>query len=269
MNGVNSIIFQPIAIHQPYLLSLLPEVILGYKMNRFLSSAEIEQKYINAMAQSSAHNSNKNQSPVVLNIHGPIIKYSNWNYTGTQFYKKLIQQLDANAGVSHIILNIDSGGGMVSGTKEFCQTIRQCSTPTVAFTNGMACSAAQMIFSAADVGVASPYADLLGSVGVLISYQDFNAMFEKFGAKIYEAYAPESTEKNKMFRDWKAGNEKSIQENLSQHAQNFIATMKQYRGDKLKDDGSVFKGKTYTPAEALEIGLIDHIMTFEELINTL
>ncbi|MCK0203692.1 hypothetical protein MWN41_11770, partial [Ornithobacterium rhinotracheale] len=62
---------------------------------------------------------------------------------------------------------------------------------------------------------------------------------------------------------------KFILEDLRKHADNFIHSMKEYRGDKLKDDGLIFKGKTYSPEEAVAVGLADKMMTLEELINNL
>ena len=43
--------------------------------------------------------------------------------------------------------------------------------------------------------------------------------------------------------------------------------MKANFGEKLKDDGHVFKGKTYTPQQAKEIGLIDELGTLEDALS--
>lgn len=269
MKGINSFLFQPISIQMPYLQSVISDVILGYKTGSLESNEMIDAMFINDLENqaSQARKSGANTYPIIVPVKGPILKHSNFNYVGTQTLSRVIKSIDSNSEVSHIILDIDSGGGMVSGTTEFSEAIRACNKPTIAFTNGYACSAAQQIFSAADIGVSSPYADLLGSIGTLISYQDFSMMFEKWGAKLYEAYAPQSTQKNKSFRDWKLGDAKAIEQELEVHASEFISIMKKYRGDKIKDDGAIFKGKTYKPEEAKEVGLVDEIMTMEELLK--
>ncbi|MGQ1944435.1 S49 family peptidase [Ornithobacterium rhinotracheale] len=266
----NNLLFQPLSMHKPFFLSTFSKWMLALEKKDLPISNWDELYYVEKINKQDT-GSAKSPKPIIMDVMGPITKYSDWwlETIGTQFLGHVIRALDESPAVSHIILNIDSGGGMVSGTKEFCEKIRSCSKPTIAFTNGYACSAAQQIFSAANLGVVSPYADLMGSIGTMISYQDFAALYEKMGAKIYEAYAPQSTEKNKEFREWEKGNEKFILEDLRKHTDNFINSMKEYRGDKLKDDGLIFKGKTYRPEEAVEVGLADEMMTLEELINKL
>ena len=92
-------------------------------------------------------------------------------------------------------------------------------------------------------------------------------MFEQWGAKIYELYAPQSTEKNQEFRELMKGNEALYTERLQYLAADFIDRMKANFGEKLKDDGHVFKGKTYTPQQAKEIGLIDELGTLEDALS--
>lgn len=261
---------QPLAVYPPYYESFMADISLQLNQN---TAAEISpEKAFRQSIQLQAQRHQEagaEQFPVILDIIGMIQKYSGWFSIGTVSYANIIRYLDAHPKVSHIVLNIDSGGGMVNGTTALCETIRQCQTPVISFTDGYACSAAQQILSAAHLSVAAPYASLLGSIGTYISFLDFDGAYEKLGAKRYELYAPESTEKNKEFRSWKEGNSQQMQAYLSHLAQEFISVMKQYRGEKLQDDGLVFKGKTYTPTQAKEIGLVDEILTLDEVLNNL
>ncbi len=263
----NSIIGQPIAIDRDFLYSLIPTVLLGFKTQDFKSSKEIDFEYmqgIELQAQQAAINAD-GKFPVVISIRGPIVKYSTWYYVGTQTICQIVKSLQNDERVSGFIFNIDSGGGMVSGTGELCSVIKNCELPTLAYTNGYMCSAAYEISSACDARMAHPNADLIGSIGTMLSFQDFSALFEKYGAKIYEVYAPQSTEKNKEFRELLKGNEEAYKKRLEELTEEFIATVKENVSG-LKDDGKVFKGKTYTPQQALKIGLINEIGTFEEAI---
>lgn len=268
MHGQNFLFNQPLAIDKSFLLSLLPTLILGYQQKDFLSEETIlekaEQKI--SLQASIAQSSGANTFPVVVDISGPIVKYSSWYYLGTQDIISIIKRLDKNSQVSGILFNIDSGGGMVSGTSELTETIKSLSKPSIAFTNGYMCSAALDIGSGAAYRMASPHADLIGSIGTMMSYQDFSAMFEKWGATIYELYAPQSTEKNKEFRDLLAGNKESYEERLRELTTDFIARMQENMSETLKDDGHVFKGKTYNPKKALEVGLINEIGTLEDAL---
>lgn len=265
----NILLNQPLSVEKGYLNSLILSFAMGLKTNNFKSAEEIDFEMIEGvkLQQESAQAQGVSSFPVVLNIIGPIVKYSSWYYWGTQSILKLVQRLQNDESVSAIIFNIDSGGGMVSGTAELCNVIKNCTVPTVAFTNGYMCSAAYDIAAACDKRVAHPNADLIGSIGTMLSYQDFSAMFEKWGAKIYEMYAPQSSEKNAEFRALMQGDEKLYQERLAYLAQDFIDRVSANVGEKLLDDGKVFKGKTYTPGGALAIGLVDELATLNEVIN--
>ncbi len=261
----NPIFNQPLAIDKDYLQSLIVDVLIGMKTNKMLSAEEIDEKVraeLDIQAK-SADAQGADTFPVVLNIIGPIIKYSSWYYWGTQSIIRTIQRLQNDDRISGIVFNIDSGGGMVSGTAELCDVIKKCTVPTVSFTNGYMCSAAYDIAAACNKRIAHPNADLIGSIGTMLSFQDYSAMFEKWGAKIYEIYAPQSSEKNAEWRALMADDEKPYTERLKYLAQDFIDRVSKNLGDKLSDDGHVFKGKTYTPKEALKIGLVDELGTLK------
>lgn len=261
----NPVFNQPLAIDKSYLQSLIVDVFVGLKTKKILSPEEIDKKAIEHLdAQAASANSQSADTfPAVINIIGPIVKYSSWYYWGTQSIIRTVQRLQNDERITGIIFNIDSGGGMVSGTAEFSNVIKNCNLPTIAFTNGYMCSAAYDIAAACDKRIAHPNADLIGSIGTMLSYQDYSAMFEKWGAKIYEIYAPQSTEKNAEWRALMAGDEKPYTERLKYLAQDFIDRVDSNLGDTLKDDGHVFKGKTYTPEGALKIGLVDELGTIE------
>lgn len=242
---------------------------MGFQQKDFLSSEKIVQKAQDkiAMQANLAKDAGADVFPVVLDISGPIMKYSSWYYLGTQDVISILRRLDRNSSVSGIVLNIDSGGGMVSGTAELTATIKNLQKPTIAFTNGYMCSAALDIASGANMRMASPHADLIGSIGTMLSYQDYSKMFEKWGATIYEIYAPQSTEKNKDFRELSKGNEKLYEERLKELADDFISRMQENMSETIKDDGLIFKGKTYNPQKALEVGLINEIGTLEDALS--
>lgn len=269
MHGQNFLLNQPLAIDKSYLMSLVPNFILGYKQNSFLSAEKIDEKFLSKINSqyTAATNSGANKYPVVIEIIGPIVKYSDWYYTGTQTILNVLKSIEANENVSGVIFKIDSGGGMAWGTPELANYIFNMEKMTIGYTNGLACSAALWIMAACKLRIASPYANWIGSIGTFISYQDFSALFEKYGAKIYEIYAPESTEKNMDFRELMKGNEKPYEASLKVTNDLFISNIKTFYGESLQDDTHVFKGKVYTPSEAKKIGLIDEIGTFEDAIS--
>lgn len=258
-----------IAIDKVFLTSILPEIIQGVRLNSFVSSEKLEADFQRDLEFQAESFSEENEAfPVVIKIHGAIVKKTNWNYIGTQTLIGWVKQLDQHANVSAIVFDIDSGGGMVSGTAELAHVIRNCQKPTVAYTNGYMCSAAYHIASACNKVIANEFADCIGSIGTMLHFQDFTKMFEKWGAKIYEIYAEQSSEKNKIWRDLQNDNDSTAKEHLNELADDFINSVKANR-PQIKDDKKVFKGAVYRPKQALEVGLIDQIMTLEEVLNQL
>lgn len=265
MHGQNFLFNQPLCIDRDYLLSLVFNLSQNVQHKNFLSRDKIEEKlYANIDAQiSSAQISGANKYPIIIDLIGPIIKYSDWWYYGTQTILNILKRAESNDNISGVILNIDTGGGMLSGTPELADFIFNMEKPTVGYTGGYACSAGNWLFGATKIRIANPFADKIGSIGVFLSYQDFSALFEKYGAIIHEVYAPQSTEKNESYRELLKGNKSLYEKELKQSADLFISEMKRFYGDTLKDDDHVFKGKTYTPKEALKVGLVDELGTIE------
>ena len=252
-----------------YFMSLLPSVIMGYQNKSFLSAGKLEQLFTAGIKDQmdSFAETGANKYPVVFNIIGPIIKYSDWNYIGTQSMMRILSYIDRDPNVSGVVFNIDSGGGMVAGTAEFADFIKNMEKDTISWTNDYQCSAAEWIASACDYKMAGPHASDIGSIGTYMGFQDFEAMFEKWGARLIEVYAPQSTEKNFDFRELMGGNEEPYKARLAAITDKFINTIKTNYGSALTDDGHVFKGATYNSEDALKIGLIQEIGSLNEALS--
>ena len=254
-----------LSIDKNYLLSLLPGLAMGFRCG-WTGAEELDARYSQRVDQGNA-SVLSGGGVYVLPIKGAIVKHTSYNYIGTQRYIAYLRELDRDERVSSIVLDIDSGGGMVSGTAELAHAISAIEKPIVAYTNGMLCSAAYWIASSCDAIVSSPFADAIGSIGTLLQYEDYRGILEKWGARLYEVYAPQSSLKNKPWRELAAGKAEGVEQRLEAITDRFVAHVKGRR-PQLKDDGAVFKGQSYTPEEALAIGLVDQLMSLEELLNS-
>jgi len=72
----------------------------------------------------------------------------------------------ANANITSVTFAVDSPGGIVSGVREVMQAIRDIGKPTTARIDGLCCSAAYWMASAADTMVAT-VTSTVGSLGVM------------------------------------------------------------------------------------------------------
>jgi signal peptide peptidase SppA len=211
----------------------------------------------------------------VIPISGPILKNDvACGPVGSSTIASWIKQADNAANIKAIILKIDSPGGMVDGTQTLADAIRSSNKKVVSFIDdGMAASAAYWFASECDEIIASHATDSIGSIGVFVQIADILKFYEeRMGLKIHTIYASQSSEKNGEVRALlEKGDEKPIRmELLDPLAATFIKSVKQARAGKLNlSAGDPFKGKLYMAEEALSIGLIDRIATFEEVVENI
>lgn len=203
----------------------------------------------------------------VIPIKGGIYKYSQFcGPTGTQAIGRQIQAYDRDTNCIGIVLDIDSGGGQVSGTAELYDIIRASSTHIETYTDGNLCSAAYYIASGTKKITANKRADKIGSIGVMTYFIDLEGYYKSIGANVIEEYATKSTNKNKAIRELQNGNpELWIKEELDPIAEEFITDVKAQRKE-IKEE--VFTGSTYSPSNAQSMGLIDNLGTLKEVVNS-
>ncbi|WP_300685504.1 S49 family peptidase [Chryseobacterium sp.] len=270
MQGINNFFNEPIMIEHSFMINVLSQLALSFKNGSFQNQDRINENYFNKINTqlSSFTDAGVNRFPVVVDIIGPIIKYSDWYYTGTQTILQVMKELENDDRVSGVLLNLDSGGGMGDGTRELANYIFNMKTPTIGYSGGLVCSAALYLFAACKYRVASPHASWLGSLGTYIPYANYDGILEKFGAMMKDIYATESSLKNFAWREM-VDNQNSIpfEEMANAFNSEFIADMKSFYRDQLQDDGKVFKGDLYRPKEALSIGLVQQLCSKEEALQ--
>jgi len=94
-----------------------------------------------------------------------------------------IDQAMADSSVRKILFNVDSPGGMVSGTPELADKIAAITKPKFAFTNGLMASAAYWAMSGVDAIMATKTANI-GSIGVYMPVFDESRAYEQAGIKV-------------------------------------------------------------------------------------
>ena len=202
----------------------------------------------------------------IISLKSPIYKYDQaCGPRGTKSVMQKLNRLSNESGCKGVVLDIDSGGGQVSGTPELHDAILNFSKPIVAYTDGYMCSAAYYIGAATNHIVANKRADHIGSIGTMISFVDLTGYYEKQGAKVITEYATKSTEKNRNFENLLAGKpEDYIKNELDPINETFHEDIKNARPDISEE---VFAGATWNGPDALDKKLIDQLGTLEDAIN--
>ncbi len=205
----------------------------------------------------------------VLDLIGPITKYDQFcGPAGTKQKASWLHQADSNPNIVAHIIYIDSPGGEGYAARSMAEQIKSLQKPVVAFVDCMAASAAYLIASACSLIVVSHDMDRVGSIGTYITVADYSAYFSSQGIRIFDVYAQASSDKNKDYLEAIEGNTQRIQKLVDTFNDYFLSAISENRADSLKSDdwktGDMFFGK-----QALEIGLIDHIASFDQLTSNI
>ena len=120
----------------------------------------------------------------VIPIEGPLTPKGGYYSTSTQSIGRVIDAALASDRIGGIVLDVDSPGGTVSGTKELADKIYSARgvKPIVAVASPWMASAAYWVGSAAEQVIVSPSGEV-GSVGVLMLHVDYSQAMEQDGVK--------------------------------------------------------------------------------------
>lgn len=186
---------------------------------------------------------------------------------GTANLTAYISDLANDAAINGIILLIDSPGGMVSGTETLANAVRAAAArkPVIAHVASTACSAAYWIAAAATKVVAGERTAIIGSIGVMMTIDDFTKQREMNGVQRHEILSDLNPDKNQDFMQAIKGTYQRIKDFLLNPTANvFHASVKQYRP---MVNPEALTGATYTATRAQELGLIDSVGTFDDAVN--
>lgn len=168
-----------------------------------------------------------------------------------------LDEAEASDEVSAILFDIDSPGGMVTGTPEVADRIKRLTKPTYAFTNGTIASAAYWIACATDGIFATKSADI-GSIGVYIPWLNSVEYYKGKGYKVELFTSGKYKGMGFPGTDLTAEQKEHINESVADIAEMFYSHVKSCRGQHIGDE--TMQGQTFRAPKAMERGLIDYIV---------
>ena len=212
-----------------------------------------------------------------VSIKGPLVNSdSPWlQYFGVTGYPEIRAAMLAAAEdpeVTQILLDIDSGGGAVSGVDDTAKLIRLVNDrvkPVTTYTDGAMCSAAYWLGSAAGEVFASKGA-IVGSIGVIATHKEYSEAYKKEGVGVTVVRAGKfkalANSNEKLTEAGKAQLQKIVDASYEIFVDHVAAMRgKSYEyADKTMADGQEFIGQA-----SVDVGLVDAIKTFDALITDL
>lgn len=213
----------------------------------------------------------------VIPVSGVLTKNPEFNWWGDQISTSMNDVKDAfraalkDPAVHTILLFIDSPGGTVDGTQELASVIEanRGVKPIIAYTDGMMASAAYWIGSAADKIYISGDTVHVGSIGVVAAHVDMSRLEENFGVKVTEIYAGKYKRIASAHAPLSEEGRNYIQDQVDHLYEVFVDNVARQRGISTEDALAMADGKLFIGQQAVKVGLVDGISTFEQLISDL
>lgn len=212
-------------------------------------------------------------SDAIIQVAGPLsYKYDFWTWLmGGTSYQGLMAQIQTAANASEIdriVLLMDTPGGEITGLPEAAKAIAGAGKPTIAMVDP--CCASAGLWLASQAGrIVSIESGEIGSLGVQCMAVSYAEMFEKAGLDIRLVRAAISPEKNAA-HPYEPLNDKAmeyLQSRVDRAGERFVATVAEGRGVSTAEVLDKFgQGRMLDADEALNVGLIDQIGTFADVL---
>lgn len=207
----------------------------------------------------------------VIPIHGEMMKgdSSFGGTTSTVRARKALRAAAADSSVGGIMLHIDSPGGTVAGTADLADdiTAAQRSKPVHSHIADLGASAAYWV--ASQTGrVSTTRTSLVGSLGTMATLVDESGALDKMGIKVHVV----STGDHKgngadgKVTDAMLGNAQRMVDDINQH---FMAAVKSGREFSQGQTATLFDGRVHVGSEALGLGLVDAVSSFDDAMQNL
>lgn len=211
----------------------------------------------------------------VVAIKGPLNNEEGfWNELfGMTGYPEIRDALLAAAGDAStkvIVLDIDSGGGAVSGVSDVAQLIRTVNDhikPVIAYTDGTMASAAYWLGSSAGEVHAGRTA-MVGSIGVIATHMERSAALKEAGIGVTVVRAGKYKALANSVEPLTKEGRAQIQQAVDASYQVFVEHVAAMRGVSYAvADEKMAQGQEFIGEQAVSAGLIDSVTSFDAVIS--
>lgn len=182
----------------------------------------------------------------------------------------ILKEIEEDRNVKGLLLKVNSPGGSSVASEEILQELKdfkkKSGKPIVAYFSDLAASGAYYISMSADKIVANP-SNITGSIGVIISYLNFQEIAEKYGVKniVYKS----GPYKDIISEFRKPTEEESVimQSLISDSYDNFVKAVTEGRRLSETTVRNLADGRVYSAKQAIDKKLIDKIGHMEDAID--
>lgn len=179
-----------------------------------------------------------------------------------------INQLKDDETVRGVVVRVDSPGGAIAPSQELYQAVMRLNLekPVVASYGSVAASGGYYASCPAEWIVANP-GSVTGSIGVLLEYLDVSELAERFGVRQELLATGSQKGAGSPFKTLTPEQRQVFQDMLMDMHDQFVGDVAFARSMRRDRVAALADGRAYTGRQALELGLVDELGTFDDAID--
>jgi protease IV len=181
----------------------------------------------------------------------------------------LLRQARFDPDIKAVVLRIDSPGGSVLASEQIyreVQALRAAGKPVIASMSDLAASGGYYIAAPADAIIASANT-ITGSIGVFASVPTFEHTLDKIGVHSDGFGTTALSGATRLDRPMSPGVSDLLQTTVSHTYEEFLARVALGRSKTRDEIDAIAQGRVWAGADALRLGLIDRIGTYEDAVK--
>lgn len=204
----------------------------------------------------------------IIPVTGTIYSGSD-SYSPDTFSDDIISQLESaseNTNVKAVIVEIDSPGGTVVGSREISKAIEAFEKPIIAWMRENAASGAYWIAASTDHIIADP-ATITGSIGVAGSYLQFSGLLDDYNVSYERFVSGEYKDTGSPYKDVSDQEREYLQNKINLLNDMFIEHIASSRGLTESYVRGQATGEIFLGTEALNRKLVDSLGGKKEAVE--
>ena len=199
----------------------------------------------------------------VIKIHGTIgstVKYEQ--------ISPLIIKVEKNKSVKAVIIDINSPGGGVTDSDLIYSSLVSLNKlkPVIAYIQGLGASGGYLL-ACASRNIIATEASVVGSIGVISIRPVLVDLLNNLGIKVEVNMTGEFKDSGSIWRKQTKNDSKYLQEFIDDYYERFLKIVSINRDKDYKEIKKIADGKIYWAPKAKELGLIDNIGDFNDVIK--
>lgn len=209
-----------------------------------------------------------NNSVGVLPITGPCTYYNgDCGEPGMILRTNWLMEMGRRDSISAIVQLIDTPGGVSTAAPNYVAQMKKSGKPILSYVD-QCCASLGMYFASTSKETYLGHAfAAMGSVGSYCTLIDPSGWLDKQGYKLIKVYAPQSTDKNKVYNDALAGDTTAMKADLALYVDSFIKHVKTQLPGAAAYESDWNSGKMFYAQDAVNIGFANGIRPFDQVVS--